>query len=235
MLALADQKPDSRSEEAYRQLVAYIDGEGAGEGARLPSETELAEMFKTSRTSIREALARLRAEGRTVSRRGSGTFLRHRAERTEMVRLSAIESVRDVIDWLEFRVALESEIAALAAERRTEAELSDMRRKQQALIDTLAGAAGEREDAAFHHAIAAGAHNPKLIEASNALTSHIFRWAEVTRKHVVLTLAERREIIAVEHGDIIEAIADGRAADARSAARRHLLNGRARLLSSLSR
>jgi DNA-binding GntR family transcriptional regulator len=51
---------------------------------------------------------------------------------------------------------------------------------------------------------------------------------------MVLTLEQRREIIAVEHGDIIEAIELGKAAEARLAVRRHLLNGRARLLSSLS-
>ena len=92
-----------------------------------------------------------------------------------------------------------------------------------------------REDAAFHRAISAASKNLKLEDAVGALTSHIFRWAEVGRRHEVLTLAERREIIAVEHGDILAAIAAGKAADARNALRRHLLNGRARLLSSVSR
>lgn len=228
------EKPDSRSHEAYRHLLAFIEQQALPDGGRLPSESEFVDRLGLSRASIREALARLRAEGRAVSRRGSGTFV-VRAARPELVRLSAISSIRDLIDWQEFRVALESEIAALAAERRTDADLAAMRAAQERLLARLATAAAEQEDAAFHGTIAAASHNAKLIEAANALTSHIFRWAEVGRRHEVLTLAERREIIAVEHGDILAAIAAGNAADARNALRRHLLNGRARLLSSVSR
>jgi len=234
MLAVPETKADSRAEEAYRRLVGYIDAEGATEGARLPSESELASMFGTSRTSIREALARLRAEGRATSRRGSGTYVA-KGETSGLVRLSAIETIRDIIDWHEFRVALESEVAALSAERRTSQELGAMQQAQERLLLVLTTSSGTREDAAFHHAIAIGAHNAKLNEASRTLTDHVLQWAEVTRKHVFLTLAERREIIADEHGAILAAIAAGDAAAARVAARRHLLNGRARLLSSLPR
>ena len=227
-------RPDTRSHEAYRHLRAFIEQQGVPDGARLPSESEFVDRLGLSRASIREALARLRAEGRAVSRRGSGTFVVHAAN-AELVRLSAIESIRDLIEWHEFRVALESEIAALSAERRSSEDLAAMQAAQTALMACLATASAEQEDAAFHHAIAAGAHNAKLIEAANALTSHIFRWAEVGRRLVVLTLAERREIIAVEHGDILAAVAAGNASDARTAARRHLLNGRARLLSTIAR
>jgi DNA-binding FadR family transcriptional regulator len=227
-------RTDTRSDEAYRRLRAYIEQDGAAEGTRLPSESEFADRLGMSRASIREALARLRAEGRTVSRRGSGTFVA-RPVRSELVRLSAIESIDDLIDWHEFRLAIESEVAALAAERRTDSDLAQMQKTQAALLAKLALSAGDREDAAFHHAVATGAHNRKLTEGSKALTSHIFRWAEASRKHVVLTLAERREIIANEHGEIIAAIAAQKPNDARQAVRRHLLNGRARLLSSLDR
>lgn len=234
MSASAAGRSDTRSDEAYRRLREYIERDGATEGTRLPSESEFADKLGISRASIREALARLRAEGRTVSRRGSGTFIA-RPVKTELVRLSAIESIRDVIDWHEFRLAIESEIAALAAERRTDSDLARMQRAQNALLAKLALSSGNREDAEFHHAVATGSHNQKLIETSKALTSHIFRWTEVTRKHVILTLAERREIIANEHGEIIAAIAARKSDEARQAARRHLLNGRARLLSSLDR
>ena len=54
-----------------------------------------------SKTSVNAALANLADNG---------------IDNIELVRLSAISSIRDLIDWQEFRVALESEIAALAAE-----------------------------------------------------------------------------------------------------------------------
>ncbi|WP_439496025.1 FadR/GntR family transcriptional regulator [Bosea sp. (in: a-proteobacteria)] len=223
---------ESRADAAYRHLLAYIEREDLGEGARLPSESEFVDRLGLSRTSIREALARLRAEGRAVSRRGSGSFVSAGVS-AEMVRLSAIDSVQDLIDWHEFRVALESEVAALSAERRREEDLAEMRRAQDALLGKLATGQAEAEDAAFHRAIAIGARNPKLLDAVGALAAHIFRWSKFTGERGILTLTERREIIAVEHGEIIAAIAEQRPDLARAAVRRHLLNGRARVLSSL--
>jgi DNA-binding GntR family transcriptional regulator len=45
------------------------------EGARLPSESELAESFETARGTVRQALAQLAFEGLIVRRMGLGTFV----------------------------------------------------------------------------------------------------------------------------------------------------------------
>ena len=223
---------ESRADVAYRHLLAFIEREDLPDGTRLPTESEFVDSLGLSRASIRDALARLRTEGRTVSRRGSGSFV-VRGTPTELLRLSAIDGIRDLIDWHEFRVALESEVAILAAERRAEEDLAAIRHAQVALEARLVDNWGEAEDSAFHHSIAFAAHNPKLLDAVRALTAHIFRWTRFTHDSGLLTLNERREIIAVEHGEIIAAIADRRPDLARAAVRRHLLNGRARVLGSL--
>ncbi|MBS7696147.1 MULTISPECIES: FCD domain-containing protein [unclassified Chelatococcus] len=223
---------ESRVDAAYRHLVAYIERENVPEGSRLPSESEFVERFGLSRASIREALARLRAEGRAVSRRGSGTFTA-RGLPAELVRLSAIDSVQDLIDWHEFRVALESEVAALAAERRDDADLARIHTAQDALMAKLESEHGQAEDAEFHRSIAVAAHNGKLLDGVGALANHIFRWSGQTRERGILTLGERREIIAAEHGEIINAIVERKPDQARFAIRRHLLNGRARFLGTL--
>ena len=44
-------------------------------GDRLPTETELAERFGVSRSTLREAMKFLRAENVVVIRQGSGTFV----------------------------------------------------------------------------------------------------------------------------------------------------------------
>ena len=208
--------PTSRADEAYRHMIAHIEQQHAAEGDRLPSESEFVDRLGLSRTSIRDALARLRAEGRAVSRRGSGTFVL-RGQQPELVRLSAIDSIRDLIEWHEFRVALESETAALSAERRSTEELQRMQEAQAKLLAELAHSQAAREDAGFHHAVAMGSGNHKLIEAVGALTSHIFRWAAVASERGTLTRAERREVIATEHGAILAGIAAGDAAEARAA------------------
>ncbi|MGX1743737.1 FadR/GntR family transcriptional regulator [Bosea sp. NPDC055353] len=221
---------ESRSAIAYRQIAGYIDN--VADGARLPPEADFAEMFGLSRASIREALARLRAEGIVRSRKGSGTFAM-RSGAPEMVRLSAISSLRELAQWHEVRLALESEVAALAADRRTEDDLARLQAAQEALLASLLTGRGEREDVAFHAALAVCAHNPKLSDALGRLTSHIFSWGNLSAQRSVLTMAERRELIAVEHGAIVAAVAARDGDRARAEMRRHLLAGRTRVLSDL--
>ncbi|MGO4741505.1 FadR/GntR family transcriptional regulator [Bosea sp. 2KB_26] len=221
---------ESRSAIAYRQIAGYIDN--VADGARLPPEADFAEMFGLSRASIREALARLRAEGIVRSRKGSGTFAM-RSGAPEMVRLSAISSVRELAQWHEVRLALESEVAALAADRRTDEDLARLEAAQEALLASLLTGRGEREDVAFHAALAVCAHNPKLSDALGRLTSHIFSWGNLSAQRSVLTMAERRELIALEHGAIVAAVAARDGDRARAEMRRHLLAGRTRVLSDL--
>lgn len=224
---------ESRRESAYRQMLTYMGG--LPDGERLPSETDFVDMFKLSRASIREALARLRAEGLVRSRKGSGSFAVREASPPQMMRLSAIESMRDLVEWHEVRLALESEVAALAADRRTDDDLQRLRRAQADLIEQLATSHADSEDVAFHAALAACAHNPKLSDALGRLTTHIFNWSSLSAERGFLTLAERRELITLEHGAIVEAVAARDSDRARTEIRRHLLNGRTRVLSTLDR
>lgn len=223
---------ESRSESAYRQLLSYMGG--LPDGQRLPSESDFVEMFKLSRASIREALARLRAEGRVRSRKGSGSFAVHEAS-PQMMRLSAIETMRDLVEWHEVRLALESEVAALAADRRTEEDLERLRNAQAELVEKLATSHADSEDVAFHAALTVCAHNPKLSDALGRLTTHIFNWSNLSAERGFLTLAERRELITLEHGAIVDAVAARDSDRARTEMRRHLLNGRTRVLSTLER
>lgn len=226
-------RPTSRADIAYRHVRAFIeDGELPTDG-RLPSENEFVEKLGLSRASVREALARLRAEGRATSRRGAGSFATT-GRPPELVRLSAIRSTHDLIEWHEFRVAMESEVVGLAAERRSEEDLRRIRDAQSNLLKKLLTERADREDAAFHRAISAATKNAKLEDAVGALNTHIFEWGRISQAVGVLTQRERREIIEIEHGEVIEAIAVRDPERARSAIRRHLLNGRARLLSAIS-
>jgi DNA-binding FadR family transcriptional regulator len=61
------------SDEVYDQLLDLLGSGAWPKGSRLPSEHELARRFAVSRPILRQALVRLRAEGRLYSRKGSGT------------------------------------------------------------------------------------------------------------------------------------------------------------------
>jgi GntR family transcriptional regulator, transcriptional repressor for pyruvate dehydrogenase complex len=62
-------------EEVVGQLHRLIDQGTLKAGERLPSERELAETFRVSRSSVREAIKTLENAGMVVTRPGSGTFL----------------------------------------------------------------------------------------------------------------------------------------------------------------
>ena len=58
-----------------QKVKTMIIQSGMKPGDRLPTETELAELFGVSRSTLREAMKFLRAENVVVIRQGSGTFV----------------------------------------------------------------------------------------------------------------------------------------------------------------
>jgi len=74
----------------YKQIADWlrqrIDTGAIPIGERLPSESRLMRDFRTTRTTVRRALAALAAEGRVQSRRGIGVFVRARTRSDAVVR-----------------------------------------------------------------------------------------------------------------------------------------------------
>jgi len=64
------------ADQVRRQILQWIQANRSDhEGGALPSETELAEMFATSRATVREALAELERGRLVIRRQGSGTYV----------------------------------------------------------------------------------------------------------------------------------------------------------------
>jgi DNA-binding FadR family transcriptional regulator len=130
-------------------------------GERLPTEKVLAQELAVSRTVVREAVARLTAHGLTVPRQGSGVFVadspRYEAFQVTAEELSALE---DVMKLLEMRVAIEAEMAALAAERRGPADIEALYGHLMAMSpDTQTVDETVDADVAFHRALARATGN----------------------------------------------------------------------------
>lgn len=72
------------------ELRDDIDEGRLAEGAKLPSERDLAEQYDTSRVTVRQAIAVLRSEGLVAPEHGKGIYVkrRRRIERTAPSRLS---------------------------------------------------------------------------------------------------------------------------------------------------
>lgn len=199
-------------------------------GERLPAERALAERFGVSRPSLREAIQKLVAKGLLVSRQGGGHYVATTlGSAFSDPLLALLEQNADAQrDLLEFRHALEGACAYYAARRATEPDLQRLAAAFAALqacyaTDAAATCAEEGEaDANFHLAIAEASHNALLLHTVRGLF-------DLLRRNVLSNLSglyarrdETREALLAQHRALYEAIAQGRAEEARSLADRHI-------------
>ncbi|WP_144631549.1 FadR/GntR family transcriptional regulator [Bordetella genomosp. 13] len=221
------------SDRAYEELLALLGTDEFAVGARLPAENALAERFAVSRPVLRQALARLRAEGRIQSRKGSGHFVDQPRPQASMVSFGHLTSIPDVRSFLEFRCSVEGEIAARAALHHTEDDLARIAgRRQDFERALLAGASGVDEDIAFHLAIAQASGNRFFSMTMQALVAQTRFSIELVRSLSGRPTAERFDEVCREHAAIESAIATRDARVARDAMLAHLHGGISRLFGS---
>ncbi len=199
-------------------------------GDRLQPERELAVELDVSRPSLREAIQKLVSRGLLHSRQGGGTWVTDRLDAGftdpwgEMLR----QHPNLQADLLEFRGMLESEAAALAARRATDADLArigEAYAKVEALFAEGPSATVFEEqvkaDLAFHQAIAEAAHNVMF----GHLTASLFR---VTHENIDLNLRHLRRLdndwleLRDQHAAIWNAVKSRNPQAAQAAVRRHI-------------
>ncbi len=134
---------------------------------RIPAEPELVRLFGVSRNTVREALQSLIHAGLLAARPGDGTYVKRRT-RMESVLHSELAGA-DPAKVLEARLTLELGIAELAAQNRTEPDLTALRKAldRRNLSDNLA------LDAEFHMAVAYATHNPLLADFYNEVCRYM--------------------------------------------------------------
>jgi len=212
------------SEQVAEALSAEIRAGRPAAGEKLPTEAALVEQFAVSRTVVREAVSRLKSLGLVESRQGSGVFVRRAAFAPLNFDTRSAASMQAVIQMVEVRRALEAEVAALAAKRRSAAELRQIRQAMAALDQAVkAGGDGAEEDVNYHRAIASAAQNPFLISTLDYLRQFLRGVTRVTRANE----ARRSDFVRQvrdEHEAITQAIENGDPLQARQAATRHMDN-----------
>src|SRR5215467_14351017 len=159
-------------EDIVRQVRALIADGHLKSGDRLPPERDLAERFRVSRTSVREALRSLQTRGLIEIRAGEGAFVRDVSVEAlvEPLALVILPHREAVGELFEARRILEPAIAALAARRATREEVGEMGRiLEEQAREVRSGRTGVAQDSALHAAIAAAAHNRAIVRIVNAL------------------------------------------------------------------
>ncbi len=212
-------------------LISLISSDKLQAGDKLPTAEQLCQRFGVSRTVVREAIASLQAEGRLVSKRGSGVYVSDtQPNRSGSLLMGSPEDIADVREFMELRMSVEIEAAGLAAERRSE---TDLLRIEQAMSSfarhmqdkTLASDA----DRALHRAIAQATNNPRFGEFVDQLGERL-----IPRKALGAAFADSEEQMSFlltihdEHRAIADAIANRQPERARETMRTHLDNGRRR-------
>lgn len=195
------------SEKAYAALREDITEWRLLPGTVL-AEVEQSERLGVSRTPLREALARLNAEGLTVAN-GRGVVV-------------ANISLEDIDELFELRETLECRAAALAAERGSATVFRELHRQLLAAPDLINGADPAtheyyelvgRLDAEIDSAIA----NSYMAQTMRNLRVHLVRIRRLAADD-----AQRLSAAAAEHATIAEAIAAGNARLAEAATTMHL-------------
>lgn len=212
------------SEQVAGALAAEIRAGRPAAGEKIPTEAVLVEQFAVSRTVVREAVSRLKSLGVVESRQGSGVFVRQAAFAPLNFDARSAASMQAVIQMVEVRRALEAEVAALAAVRRSAGQLKGIRQAMAALDEAVrAGGDGADEDVNYHRAIADAAHNPFLIGTLDYLRQFLRGVTRVTRANEARRIDFARQV-RNEHEAITRAIEKGDALQARRAATRHMDN-----------
>lgn len=171
-------------EEIARLLTAYVTTGDLRPGARIPSERRLAEELGVGRTVVREALKSLALVGLIESRHGDGTYVAD----------STPESFSRAVEWrlvawggergdvAEAIAVLEGDLAALAAERRTDADLLELHFHLAAERESADPTDLDAAHLAFRATTAVAAGNVTLASVVEALraAAPIVAAAEVT-------------------------------------------------------
>lgn len=160
----------SRPQQVAEAIKQWVMDQGLQPGDRLPSEAELIERFGRAKSTIREAVRILEAQGLVKSRTGpgGGVFIHEVSEQRAAALLGNYFYFKQlsIDDIYQLRVVLEPELAARLAGKLDEAQLAAL----EATIETYAAPARTAEEEReqhigslrFHMLLAEMAENPLL-------------------------------------------------------------------------
>lgn len=211
------------SDRVAEQLTEAIVSKRLRVGTRLPSERELGDQFKVSRTVIREAVRSLVARGlvRVISGRGVevNDFGSHGVVASMRLLIRGHESL-DYGKVNEVRTAVEVQVAGLAAERANPQDLQRMGeicdQHELSLRQGNLVAASEL-DFQFHRELTCAADNELLLAMLDSIAQVLreIRHQSISEPHV-------GEDGLRAHRRILKCVTSGKAQAARDAMAEHL-------------
>lgn len=186
------------ADRLYEQIV---DERRYSPGSKLPNENELSEELGVSRTTLREAISFLVAQGVLEIRRGKGTFVTADLP-DNVLDLSALSSLRSRVrakDLFEMRLIFEPATVAMACQRATDEELQQIAKKGRR-VERVAAEGGDwpLADQEFHMAIIKASHNEymrRLYPIINSAVNEILQISQNRQQMQDIALSDNRMIL----------------------------------------
>jgi GntR family transcriptional regulator, hexuronate regulon transcriptional repressor len=187
-------------------------------GDKLPSERELADEFRVSRPTIRDAMIALEFQGLVEARQGSGVYVT--ATATAPVPEDVTEFEVNALEWTEARRLFEGEASALSAAVVTQEQLTLLER----LVNEMAACASDEEierlEREFHMSIALATGNAAIAVGAEEL------WSLRQQSQPCVSMLRRARTTGgnflEEHRQIVAALRERDSKAARRAIHNHL-------------
>jgi GntR family transcriptional repressor for pyruvate dehydrogenase complex len=215
-----DEPNTHRTMHVVNHIRALIENGTLQPGDKIPPEREFARTLKISRASLRTGIGYLAAMGVMKVRHGVGTFVADGPPEFGKASLGLMGALHGFQTWqmFEARIILESNIAALAAERGKEehhAALAEEVAEMFAAMDSPADYL--IHDLLFHRIISQASGNPIMAAVIETITSALY---DKRRKTVERSIDMRES--AEMHREIYRAIRNRKPLDARKLMEQHL-------------
>jgi len=193
------------AQRVVREVRSRIEAGALAPGDRLMAERHLAREFSVSRTGVREGLAILKGLGLlTLTPRGAVVRRPGLEDVAEAFSWLQGESRAEVLHMLEAREVIEARAGALAAVRRTTADLLSLELKAHQVRETvLEGADAALADTDFHRHIVTMAKNPVLTQMFHLIEDALTRGYRPIRARMLLDPTLRDAFVG-QHDAIVE-------------------------------
>jgi DNA-binding FadR family transcriptional regulator len=203
------------------QIAQMIRDKEYRSGDRLPTERDLVRQMGVSRPVVREAMIALELAGLVEVRSGSGVYVTGTSSSDKATAVTVPTAEISPFDLFAARLAVEGEIAAVAADNATAEDLAEMAAAiEQMRLAAQAGRSTKPANERFHLAIAIAAKNPILLRIAQLI------WDEMPKRGPIWAKLDarrrKRPTRVTEHEVILRAITEHDSAHARAATRAHL-------------
>ncbi len=173
-------RPKSLDTAVLDSLAAFVERAHIRPNSKLPSERVLCETLGVGRSTVREALKRWEALGIVEMRQGSGVYLRVAVSPNLLhvpLVLARPSKVKNLLQILQVRRALEGEAAAVCAKSASEDDIASIGDALARMEAAYIGGGGSEEDWQFHQSIYHATGNPffpQIIQSMHDLLHQLW-------------------------------------------------------------